>query len=134
MKDVDAQEMPMLRAFAVVAAFLFISGAAEAQSSMSTSGMGTTSPLGVPGASGGSYSTGIPLGATEIDPGGLSPMAGTNCGGLSTGSATASSGTFDGGGLTMGSSSSSTTGCSTGSSQVSSGTASPQYSPSTSFT
>jgi len=107
----------MLRAFAVLAAFLFMYGAAAAQSPPSTSGMGTTSPLGVPGTSGAS-GTGIPLGATEIDPGGLSPMPGSNCS-----PAAGSSGTFDGGGLTTGSG----TGCAPGSSQASSaGAASPQ--------
>ena len=71
----------------IMAAVLFGSGAAYAQSAMSGAGMGTaspltTSPLGILGssASGGSNSTtGIPLGATEIDPGGLSPAPIANC-------------------------------------------------------
>jgi hypothetical protein len=71
----------------LAAAVLFGSGAAHAQSAMTGAGMGTTSPLatsplGILGssASGGSNSTtGIPLGATEIDPGGLSPAPISNC-------------------------------------------------------
>ena len=66
----------------IVAAILFGCGAAQAQSTMTIPGMGATSPLGVPGSSASSGSnspTGIPLGATEIDPGGLSPAPLSNC-------------------------------------------------------
>jgi hypothetical protein len=71
----------------LVAAILFGCGAVHAQSAMTGGGMGTTSPLatsplGILGssASGGSNSTaGIPLGATEIDPGGLSPAPISSC-------------------------------------------------------
>jgi hypothetical protein len=65
-----------------VAAILFGCGAAQAQSVMISPGMGATSPLGVPGSSapsGSNSPTGIPLGATEIDPGGLSPAPLSNC-------------------------------------------------------
>src|ERR1700739_4850662 len=66
----------------IVAAILFGCGAAQAQSVMTSPGMGATSPLGVPGSSapsGSNSPTGIPLGATEIDPGGLSPAPLSNC-------------------------------------------------------
>ncbi|MGY3368787.1 hypothetical protein ACVWZL_005912 [Bradyrhizobium sp. GM2.4] len=54
-------------------ALLFTCGASNAQTAVSSSGMGATSPLGMPGGSGTSNSsiTTTPLGATEIDPGGL---------------------------------------------------------------
>jgi hypothetical protein len=80
-----------------LAAILTLSGAAHAQSLGTPSAMNATSPLGVPGATSTTVSTptasGIPLGATEINPGGLSPMPFAAC-------PTPSSGTFDGGGLT----------------------------------
>ena len=63
----------------VAAAVLFGCGAAHAQSAMTTSGLGATSPLGMLGSNastGSNGGTGIPLGATEIDPGGLSPGLG----------------------------------------------------------
>jgi hypothetical protein len=66
----------------ILAAILVGCGAAQAQSTMTSPGMGATSPLGVPGSSASSGSnspTGIPLGATEIDPGGLSPAPLSNC-------------------------------------------------------
>jgi hypothetical protein len=80
----------------VVATILFGCGAANAQSPMTSGGIGATSPLGVPGSSASSRSnspTGIPLGATEIDPGGLSPAPLSNC---STSGFTANSGTSSG--------------------------------------
>lgn len=77
----------------VVAAIMFDGGAAQAQSMMTSPGMtspgiAATSPLGVPGSSvpsGSNSPTGIPLGATEIDPGGLSPAPLSNC--IASGSA-----------------------------------------------
>src|ERR1700758_3022657 len=66
----------------IMAAILFGCGTAQAQSVMISPGMGATSPLGVPGSSapsGSNSPTGIPLGATEIDPGGLSPAPLSNC-------------------------------------------------------
>src|SRR5436305_12654764 len=66
----------------VAAAVLFGCGAAHAQSAMTTSGLGATSPLGMLGSNastGSNGGTGIPLGATEIDPGGLSPAPMLNC-------------------------------------------------------
>jgi len=80
----------------IVAAILFGCGAAQAQSTMTIPGMGATSPLGVPGSSASSGSnspTGIPLCATEIDPGGLSPAPLSNC---STSGFTANSGMSSG--------------------------------------
>lgn len=98
----------------VVATILLGCGAADAQSPMTSGGIGATSPLGVPGSSASSGSnspTGIPLGATEIDPGGLSPAPLSNCStsgftansGMSSGmigsSASGMGSTFDGGGF-----------------------------------
>ena len=101
----------MQRLFVITAVILVGCGAARAQNSPNGSVMnpavGITSPLGVPG-SNGSGGTGIPLGATEIDPGGLSQSVTANCdaGGSYMGtSGTGASGmtgavsTFDGGGL-----------------------------------
>jgi len=76
-----------------LAAILTFSGAAHAQNLGNPSAMGATSPLGVPDATSTPATPGIPLGATEINPGGLSPMPLTAC-------ATMTGGTFDGGGLT----------------------------------
>lgn len=83
---------------AIVIAALMLRDAAHAQVIGAPSGtvgmpaMGTTSPLGVPGTISGPIQAGIPLGSTEINPGGLSPMPFTAC-------PTLPSGTFDGGGL-----------------------------------
>lgn len=80
----------------VAAVILFGCTVAHAQSVMSPSGLGPTSPLGVPGSSASSGSnspTGIPLGATEIDPGGLSPAPLSN---FSTSGFTANSGMSSG--------------------------------------
>jgi hypothetical protein len=71
----------------IMAAVLFGSGAAHAQNTMTGVGMGTasplaTSPLGMLGSSatgGSNNAAGIPLGATEIDPGGLSPAPISSC-------------------------------------------------------
>jgi hypothetical protein len=66
--------------------------AASAQTSTTPSAMGTTSPLGTLDTSGTS-GTGLPLGATEIDPGGLGTLANSTC------NASGSTGSiFDGGG------------------------------------
>jgi hypothetical protein len=105
--------------FLPIAAAMLLLGGAPAMSQVApigpagSPGMGTTSPLGGTGSVG---QLGIPLGSTELDPGGLSPpplgsMTGTSlCGtnGMSVtatgtpgmgGSGTAGSGsTFDGGG------------------------------------
>ena len=81
----------------ITAAILLGSDAAHAQSAMTTPGLGATSPLGMLGSStsGGSNSpTGIPLGATEIDPGGLSPAPVSNC----NTSGSVAGAVFDGGG------------------------------------
>jgi hypothetical protein len=128
----------MPRLPAIIAALLLTCGASQAQTSTGTSAMGATSPLGIPGSAGasGTSVTGIPLGATEIDPGGLSPSS-LNCGmnGFSplststgsgmTGTTTSTSSTFDGGGSTL-------SGCTSASTSVSSsGTASPLSTPGT---
>src|SRR5947208_11244996 len=110
----------MRRLLAIAAVILMSCGAGHAQTSMSTPAMGATSPLGTLGSSG-SSGTGIPLGATEIDPGGVSSTATVNCNasgygsGLSgmnasgttganasgtTGMTIGATSTFDGGGLT----------------------------------
>src|SRR5271166_211789 len=135
----------------IAAAALFGCGAAHAQSAMTSAGMGATSPLGVLGSSvssGSNSATGIPLGATEIDPGGLSPAPVSNCNasgstfsGMSSGM-TGSSGSgmastsvtgsiFDGGGFgsTMTSACASTN--ASPNSATSSGTASPLSSTTT---
>ena len=88
----------------ITAVVLFGSTAAHAQSSMTTPGMGATSPLGILGPSmstGSNSGTGIPLGATEIDPGGLSPAPVSNCSMTGSGmtSMPITSSSFDGGGL-----------------------------------
>jgi hypothetical protein len=99
----------------IVAAVLVGCGAAQAQSLMSSTGTGVTSPLGMLGldiSSRVNSGTGIQLGATEINPGGLSPAPVSNCNtsGSSYSGMTGSSGSgiastsvagsvFDGGGL-----------------------------------
>lgn len=70
--------------------------------------MGRTSPLGLMGANAqGPSSSGIPLGATELNPAGLSPLLGgtTLClatGGLAPGSTGGATSSFDGGGTSGG--------------------------------
>src|SRR5262245_53405601 len=106
----------MRRTCAMIIMVLLSCGAAQAQSATTQSGMGATSPLGILGSSA-SSGTGVPLGATEIDPGGLSPA--TSCvptdpsvlgntstttgtsttSGLSGTSSATSGSTFDGGGI-----------------------------------
>src|ERR1700730_5289004 len=133
-----------MRVFIALAAVVMLGcGVAPAQSPTSIpamgSAMGATSPLGMLGSStstGSNGGTGIPLGATEIDPGGLSPTASSNCNasgansGLSGSSGsgmTSMSGTnstFDGSGFSSTGSMSSTSVC--GSSNITStGVASP---------
>jgi hypothetical protein len=72
----------MRRLFVVTAVILIGCGAVRAQNlpngSVMSPAVGITSPLGIPG-SNGSGGTGIPLGATEIDPGGLSQSTAANC-------------------------------------------------------
>lgn len=93
----------MRRACLVTIMILLGSCAAQAQSATTMPGIGVTSPLGLLGSSS-SAGTGLPLGATEIDPGGLSPLAAcvpsdpSMMGTAATGS-TNSGSTFDGGGL-----------------------------------
>jgi hypothetical protein len=135
-----------MRVFLVLAAAVMLGcGAGHAQSPTGIpamgSAMGATSPLGTLGSSaptGSNGGTGIPLGATEIDPGGLSPTASSTCNasgssysGLSgsSGSGMASmSGTnssFDGGGFSSTGSVSSMSSCTSTNSLSSSGSASP---------
>ena len=88
----------MRRILPTLAVLLAISGMAHAQTPGGTPAMGTTSPLGVPGTSvmpqtalmPGTAAT--PLAATELNPGGLSPMP-PSC-------STGANAMFDGGGLT----------------------------------
>jgi hypothetical protein len=103
----------MRRACVVTVMILLGCGAAAAQSATTLPGMGVTSPLGILGSSA-ATGTGVPLGATEIDPGGLSPA--TSCvptdpsilgststtsgiSGTSSATSTTSGSAFDGGGV-----------------------------------
>lgn len=125
----------MRRLIAIAAVILMSCGAGHAQTSMSTPAMGATSPLGTLGPSG-SSGTGIPLGATEIDPGGVSPtvtvncnasgsgLSGTNASGM-TGMTIGATSTFDGGGLTAVPSTNSTSSCTSSQTLSPGGTASP---------
>jgi hypothetical protein len=97
-----------------LAALLMGCGAAFAQMTPPIFGapaMGATSPLGVPGATSAVGAVGIPMGATELAPGGLSPApldptASTDpCFSAGVSSATTgSSSTFDGAGMSTGTS------------------------------
>src|SRR5829696_967244 len=124
----------MTRLLLTIAAILLSCGAGQAQSrsnsAISTSpALGATSPLGTLGSSASGSPTGIPLGATQLNPGGLSPMP---CTPTSASLAVASSSmaqsmsspgfTFDGGGMDS-------SGCATGSTTPlsSTGNASPFY-------
>src|SRR3981081_1678810 len=102
----------MRRLSTAILALFFVWAAASAQTSTTLSAMGMTSPLGTLGTSGasGTSGTGTPLAATEIDPGGLSPLATPTCNasgssnsqipGTSSITSTTSAGSiFDGGGL-----------------------------------
>ena len=93
----------MRRLMWMTAVIVLSAGAADAQSTTTPPAIGPTSPLGTLGSSTATASngTGIPLGATEIDPGGLSPAVSPNC--SMSGSGASMSGTkstFDGGGTT----------------------------------
>ena len=115
----------MQKVCAIVAAILFSCGAIQAQGVTGTPGMGGSSPLGIPGSTGSYAGTGIPLGATEINPGGLSPAPSANCSSTNSGSSVSdTNSTFDGGGYSPAGSVASTSNCA--SPTVSStGTASP---------
>ena len=103
-------------------------GTAGAQTALSPA-MGATSPLGTlssNGTSGASIST-IPLGSTELSPGGLSPALGSNCTvnvqpfvSSSTSSTTTTSSTFDGGGMLENGSADPTAGCTSSSTNATS--------------
>src|SRR5258708_2872436 len=123
---VECEEMPMSRVLAMtMAAILATCTTAHAQSASGTAGIGRTSPLGILGAFGGATGTGVPLGATEIDPGGLSPLPGIACDAAASGMTSTGASTFDGGGLTGSASPTAGTGCTAGSTISPNGTASP---------
>jgi hypothetical protein len=114
---------------------MFLScGAGRAQTAPTPSGLGATSPLNALTSATSGAPTGIPLGATEINPGGLSPAPCTSVTSTSMGAASSqaslstTSSSFDGGGL-------SPTSCNTGSSATvsSAGTASPLFTTGTSL-
>lgn len=116
----------MRRACVMTIMILLGSGVAQAQSAATMPGIGATSPLGMLGSSS-AGGTGVPLGATEIDPGGLSPL-GACVPSLSGSSSTGSGSTFDGGGLAN--TASATSSCTSGTPNLTStGTASPLSSP-----
>jgi hypothetical protein len=146
----------MRRLFIAAVVLLWSSEAGLTQSVTTTPGIGLTSPLGIPGSTSSGSPTGIPLGATEIDPGGIGPTpigpmssssscigttsSSTGVAGSSTGMAggaamgtTGASSSFDGGGMASATTSSS---CSAPSSGVvsSTGTASPLSNPGASAT
>src|SRR5262245_28767890 len=130
-----------MRILSLIAAVVLLGcGAAHAQSVMTVPGMGATSPLGVLGSSassGSNSATGIPLGATEIDPGGLSPAPMSNCNTSGSSNSAMSSGMtgssgsgitgsiFDGGGFGSTMTSACVSTSASASSATSSGTASP---------
>jgi len=100
--------MRALFAFAALVAIAATS-AASAQTAP-TPGMGATSPLGTMNFNASSGPVGIPLGSTELDTGGTSPLPGVTPCAVGT---TASTGVFDGGATSIGSGmGSSTTGSS----------------------
>jgi S-DNA-T family DNA segregation ATPase FtsK/SpoIIIE len=119
------QEDAMRRACAMTVMVLLGCGVAAAQTAPTMPSIGATSPLGTLGSSPAS-GTGVPFGATEIDPGGLSPA--TSCvaadpsilgssttsssstmSGISGTGSTTSGSTFDGGGFASASNCSSVT-------------------------
>lgn len=107
----------MQRTSLIIVALLFSCSASYSQT-MNTQALGATSALGIPGSSGsGTSSTGIPLGATEIDPGGMSTAIGTTCS------------TFDGGGLTTPAPMAAASDCTSSPNLSSRGTASPLSTP-----
>ena len=133
----QATEASMRRFLVIAAAILVMPmscASSFAQSSISLSAMGATSPLGVFG-SGGSSGTGIPFAATEINPGGLSPAPNPNCsprasnsagnGMSASGTTTGAASSFDGGGLGGVGSAASMSSCSSPELTSSDGSASP---------
>jgi len=121
-------EVALQRAFIVLAVLLLSCGVSFAQMAPLTPtspAMGATSPLGVLGATSSVGPVGIPLGSSELTPGGLSPApldptvsidpcAGTGLSGTGT---SGSASTFDGAGMstnTMGSAMSSLGSCGAG--------------------
>lgn len=141
------REVQMRRLFIAAAAFLFSCEGVLAQSVINSPGMGATSPLGILGSTSPGLTTGIPLGATEIDPGGLGPTpigpmsTGSSClgttssssSGTAGGAGTGTTSSFDGGGMGSAVTSSS---CSLPSSNAvsSAGAASPLSNPGASAT
>src|SRR4051794_8269321 len=96
------QVTPMPRMLLTIAALLLSCEAVPAQNAVVRSALGATSPLSGLGSPTSGAPTGIPLGATEIDPGGLSPLPCSSLAGSSQSGASQSGGaagtTFDGGG------------------------------------
>jgi hypothetical protein len=93
----------MPRILLTIAALLLSCEAVPAQNAVVRSALGATSPLSGLGSPTSGAPTGIPLGATEIDPGGLSPLpcssaAFSSLAGSSQSGAAAGT-TFDGGGM-----------------------------------
>src|SRR5712672_2318960 len=94
-----------MRRFVTMAGIIFLLGGSSSFAQVSLApGMGLTSPLGTMNFNAPSGPLGIPLGATQLDTGGLSPVAGgTLCAGTATsssGTASSSSGmTTSGGGI-----------------------------------
>lgn len=93
----------MPRMLLTIAALLLSCEAVPAQNAVVRSALGATSPLSGLGSPTSGAPTGIPLGATEIDPGGLSPLpcssaAFSSLAGSSQSGAAAGT-TFDGGGM-----------------------------------
>ncbi len=122
----------MRRLFIAAIAIVLSGGLVLAQSPVGTPGMGATSPLGALGSPAAGSPTGIPLGATELDPGGLSPAIGSavnSAGCVASGSsASSTSSTFDGGGSTTPENASTCTATTSGA-IAAGGTASPLSSP-----
>src|SRR4051794_41760457 len=97
------QVTPMPRMLLTIAALMLSCEAVPAQNAVVRSALGATSPLSGLGSPTSGAPTGIPLGATEIDPGGLSPLpcssaAFSSLAGSSQSGAAAGT-TFDGGGV-----------------------------------
>ena len=131
----------MRRPLVVLITMWLSCGLTHAQSTTAMPGIGATSPLGVLGST--ASGTGIPLGATEIDPGGLSPApsntmnsasvcttlatTGGSSSAMGSGMSEGSGSSFDGGGLSgTASGVTSTGGCPNATTPSNFGTASPQ--------
>src|SRR5215212_9956039 len=97
------QVISMPRVLLTIAALLVSCVAAPAQNAVVRSALGATSPLSGLGSPTSGAPTGIPLGATEIDPGGLSPLPCSSAAFSSLAGSSQSGGaagtTFDGGGM-----------------------------------